>query len=115
MNVILTNQRSFLLLLACLLLSIHVFGQDNMPRFEQYHVKTIYNGKSVAPIIDKNSRMFLTRVKYAAKQKRNFAGEYVLAQFGCGAECRGTFIVSQKRDECTGFLFLSVAGIANAK
>lgn len=39
-------------------------------------------------------RMFRTRLRKAAKQPANFAGEYVLTTWGCGAGCIDGAIVS---------------------
>ena len=77
------------------------FAQSGTPKFENYAVKTIYNGKNAKPILDKDTYMFRTRIRYAAKQKRDFAGEYVLAQWGCGAACRSIVAINTR----TGIIY----------
>ena len=59
-----------------------------LPRFKDYPVSRIYNGRNARPKLNKDTYTFRTRIRYAARQKRDFAGEYVLAQWGCGAACR---------------------------
>ena len=38
-------------------------------------------------IDDGQSRYFRTRLRWGAEQPVNFAGHYIVAQWGCGAEC----------------------------
>jgi len=66
------------------------------PRFENYRVAGIYKGRTARPIIDKDSRTFRTRVRWAAKSRPTFAGEYILGQIGCGAACRLTFALNAR-------------------
>ena len=68
-------------------LCVSAFSQSEAPKFEDYAVKTIYNGKNAKPKLDRDTNIFRTRIRYAAKQKRSFAGEYVLTAWGCGMEC----------------------------
>ena len=70
-----------------LLTSVAALSQQ-APKFEAYRVSNIYNGKNARAKLDKDTYMFRTRIRNAARQKRDFAGEYVLAQWGCGASCR---------------------------
>jgi len=78
------------------LLTIHsVWGQ--VPKFENYAVGRVYNGRNARPVITKDDRVFRTRIRWAAaNEKRDFAGEYILAQFGCGAECLYTFALNAR-------------------
>lgn len=68
-------------------LTVSAFAQSGTPKFENYTVKTIYNGTNAKPKLDKDTYQFRTRIRYAAKQKRNFSGEFVLTAWGCGASC----------------------------
>lgn len=63
------------------------FGQGRVPQFGDYSVRSIFNGKNVEPKLDQDGRMFRTRLRAAARQKPDFAGEYVLTAWGCGTSC----------------------------
>ena len=75
------------------------------PKFRDYRVPIIYNGKNARPKLDKDTYMFRTRIRYAARQKRNFAGEYVLAQWGCGASCRMVVAINVRTGRVYGVPF----------
>jgi hypothetical protein len=79
-----------------LLMAGVAYSQNRIPQFESYGVAKTYKGKNAKPIIDKDSRTFRTRVRYAARSKPNFAGEYILGQIGCGAACRVTFALNAR-------------------
>ncbi len=63
------------------------FGQKQ-PTFAKYAVKT---EKIRSVTVDlkshKNARMFRTNLKNAAKEGVNFAGHYILTDWGCGTNC----------------------------
>ena len=63
------------------------FGQS--PRFQDYPVAERYAGRPVAPKLQPGTAAwnFRTRIREAAQDKPNFAGHYILATWGCGAEC----------------------------
>lgn len=85
----------FLILGLLLTSALGVAGQT--PRFDGYLVRKTYDGKNVKAIIGKEERTFRTRIRWAAKHgTRNFAGEYILGQIGCGAECRITFALNAR-------------------
>jgi hypothetical protein len=81
------------------------FGQRGTPRFDDYAVKAIYDGKNAKPKLDKDWYMFRTRIRYAAKQKRNFAGEYVFTAWGCGAECLSPAVINVRTGNVYGVPF----------
>jgi hypothetical protein len=57
------------------------------PQFADYPALETYKGQNAPLILTKNETGFRTRLRYASKQKPNFAGHYVLTAWGCGAEC----------------------------
>lgn len=73
------------------------------PRFEDYPAK-LYTGP-VAPVrwqADSRARMYRTVLKNAAKEQRpNFAGHFIVAQWGCGSSC----IMNKIIDARTGKVF----------
>lgn len=76
--------------------SVGALGQS-VPRFEEYPAVRIYDGKNAKAVIDKDSRIYRTRVRWAAENsKRDFGGEYILGQIGCGAACRVTFALNAR-------------------
>lgn len=67
-----------------------------VPQFTDYPVK-VYAGKtSQLDLSDDSARLFRTRLRDALKEKPNFAGEYVITMWGCGASCR-TYAFINKR------------------
>lgn len=82
-------------LIACLV-AISATAQTGPARFSKFPVASIYNGNNAKPMIDKDSKRFRTRVRWAAEGRRDFAGEYIFAQFGCGTSCRTTFVVNAR-------------------
>ncbi len=66
------------------------------PRFSDYPVKHIYTGKPVAPLITKDFQMFRTRIRWGARSKVEFAGQYTIPRWGCGTECNIFVIVDSK-------------------
>lgn len=89
--------RPFLFAILTLCLSSVATRSQSVPRFEKYPAVRVYNGKNAKAIIDKDSRTYRTRVRWAAANgRRDFAGEYILGQIGCGAECRLTFALNAR-------------------
>ncbi|MEB3753344.1 hypothetical protein I2F62_03120 [Acinetobacter sp. MD2(2019)] len=79
---------------------------STVPQFSQFPVK-VYNGSTAAlDLTDPNARMFRTRLSDALKTPVNFAGEYVVTMWGCGAMCRSYTFVSKR----TGKLLEEVFG-----
>lgn len=89
--------RPLCLLFLVLCLSYSNVSAQKVPSFEKYPSVRVFNGKNSAAIIDKDSRSYRTRVRWASRNgKRNFAGEYILGQIGCGASCRLTFALNAR-------------------
>lgn len=74
------------------------------PRFKDYVVYERYTGRQVAPKLKPGTDAwyFRTRIREAARQKPNFAGHYILARWGCGAECLESAII----DVTTGKVYM---------
>ena len=65
--------------------------------FEQYPVKNIYKGKTATPILkDKDAKLYRTAIREGSIDGPNFAGEFTIVTYGCGACCKGFFIVSAR-------------------
>ena len=60
---------------------------SQVPQFKDYPVK-VYSGPSAKLVVDSDDiRLFKTRLSGALKEKPTFAGEYIVAAWGCGAGC----------------------------
>jgi hypothetical protein len=56
--------------------------------FKQFPVQSVYTGKRVPPnVATRWARQYRTRTTEAGKQKPNFAGHYVITEWGCGTGC----------------------------
>jgi len=60
----------------------------NVPQFAD-HAVSIYSGPVSAPDLSSHpdAKTYATRLRTAATEKINFAGEYILTTWGCGANC----------------------------
>jgi hypothetical protein len=70
------------------------WGQ-HLPTFATYPAPPVYAGQR-APLKlfpEMDAWMFRTRIREVAQRRPNFAGHYVLATWGCGAECLSYVIV----------------------
>lgn len=90
--------KKFLMALICSMLSVTVLhAKTNVPQFSDYPVKSVYTGKTAQlDLSDDYARMFRTRLRDALKEKPDFAGEYVITMWGCGASCRMYSFVSKR-------------------
>lgn len=62
--------------------------QSTVPQFKDYPATQRYQGKAAKVILDDSAKQtFRTRLRQAAQQPADFAGDYVLAVWGCGADC----------------------------
>jgi hypothetical protein len=74
-------------------------GPQQPPRFPDFPVtEPVYRGPHAAPRIKPSTAAwhFRTRIREAARMAPNFAGHYVLATWGCGAECRSYAVIDVK-------------------
>lgn len=80
-----------------LMLCSSVFAQEKVPQFKDYPVQSVYTGKTAQlDLSDDGVRMFRTRLRDALKEAPNFAGEYVITMWGCGASCRMYSFISKR-------------------
>ena len=86
------------LLLLAFVVPPAVLGQARTPQFKEYSVDERYHGPHAAPKLTPGTPAwyFRTRIREAARQKPNFAGHYVLATWGCGAQCLSYAIIDVK-------------------
>ncbi len=89
-----------------------IFAQTQMPSFEKYaaKVETIKNVK-VNLKSHKYANNYRTNLRNAAKEGVNFAGHFIVANWGCGTNCSETAIIDARNgkvffpDELAGAVF----------
>jgi hypothetical protein len=75
-------------LTACLVQGQDAKSRMRLPRFEDFNVANPYKGKPAAiDITSPGARYYRTRLREAEKGKPNFAGHYIITDWGCGTEC----------------------------
>lgn len=80
------------------------------PSFNDFKVTTIYQGAPAQVILkSEDEKAFRTRLREAAKHPVNFAGQNVLATWGCGTGCLYGAAVNKKTGTVT-FLPGTVSG-----
>ncbi len=81
-----------------------------VPQFASYPVAQVYTGPNAQPILDTpRKHAYRTRLRAAAAMKPDFAGEYVVATWGCGTACIAGAVVNVRTGRVT-FLPGSVSG-----
>jgi hypothetical protein len=83
-----------LIVIACAAQS--AFAQQREPRFEDYKVTEQYAGKCAPLVLTRRDREFRTRLREASQEKPDFAGHYIVAEWGCGAGCVMGAIIDAK-------------------
>jgi hypothetical protein len=76
------------------------------PSVDQYKVEKTYSGKTKLPQFkgrDKAFREFRTVIRDGMKDGVNFAGEYSVIQYGCGAGCSFAVIADDRTGEVFSF------------
>jgi len=76
--------------------NVRTQGTSSLPSFTQYPAPPLYEGRAASLVLSDETRAFRSRLQEAAKQPVNFAGEYVLTLWGCGAGCVDGAVVSRK-------------------
>ena len=72
-------------------------AKNAVPQFKDYPVKSVYTGQTAQlDLSDEGARMFRTRLRDALKEKPDFAGEYVITMWCCGASCRMYSFVNKR-------------------
>lgn len=89
--------KNILMALSLTLFSVTMLhAETTVPQFTDYPVK-VYTGKTAQlDMTDESARMFRTRLRDALKEKTNFAGEYVITMWGCGASCRSYAFINKR-------------------
>ena len=85
-----------LLLLALASLPAGAFAQGRVPRFRDYPVREVYEGRPARVRLTPDNRLFRTRLREAGRQRANFAGRYVVTTWGCGTGCQLGAVVDLK-------------------
>ena len=81
-------------------------AQSKTPRFSEYPVKNVYKGKNAPIKLKRDDMAFRTRLRWAAKHLRpNFAGHYIVTEWGCGAECRDGAVIDAKTGKVSTWNF----------
>ena len=90
--------KNILMILSFFLIGISLAHAKNaVPQFKDYPVKSVYTGQTAQlDLSDEGARMFRTRLRDALKEKPDFAGEYVITMWGCGASCRMYSLVNKR-------------------
>jgi hypothetical protein len=72
------------------------YAQKRVPRFKDYSVSEAYIGQNAPIVLKRDDMMYRTRLREAAKEEPNFAGHYILATWGCGAQCLMGAVIDAK-------------------
>ncbi|MGH9770529.1 MAG: hypothetical protein ACRD4Q_02330 [Candidatus Acidiferrales bacterium] len=76
-------------------------AQAQIPAFSAYPVRPFDGRRAPVDLSTRQARMFRTRLRTAAGQPPNFAGHYVVAEWGCGTDCALGGIVDLKNGRVT--------------
>ncbi|WP_162894913.1 hypothetical protein [Rhizobium terrae] len=74
---------------------------DEVPKFMQFAEKVYVGPRAPARLATKDEQAFATRLREGAKRPVNFAGHYILATWGCGAECLGGAVIDARSGAVT--------------
>jgi hypothetical protein len=96
------------------LLAISIASAQQLPRFEDYPAKEVFTGTPAAPIlVTPQQRRYRTRIREGVAKRAgvwrdgqeqpgiNFAGHYIIIEWGCGSPCVMNAIV----DAVTGKIY----------
>jgi hypothetical protein len=72
--------------------------EARLPQFEDFPVSAAYKGPHAPVDLDSNpeAQTYRTRLREGAKKPPNFAGHYVMVEWGCGTECTVYMMVDVK-------------------
>ena len=93
----------FALSLCCMLLTS---AAASAFEFAEFPVAKTYRGKSVKPDFNGESKRFAffkTRIMDAMKGGVTFAGEFSVAQFGCGTGCTSVIVANNRTGQLYSF------------
>jgi hypothetical protein len=90
-----------------------VIEEKSAPRFEDFRVPRAFRGKPApVKISSPQARMFRTMLRENAKEGVNFAGQYILATWGCGSGCSSIAVIDARTGKVYFTPFLMLVGIA---
>ncbi|MFB9952863.1 hypothetical protein ACFFP0_28795 [Rhizobium puerariae] len=69
---------------------------EDVPKFAAFPEKVYAGPNAPVKLSTEDERNFATRLRTAGKQPVNFAGHYILATWGCGAECLGGAVIDAR-------------------
>jgi len=72
------------------------FAQNTVPRFSDYSVSETHIGQNASIVLKRDDMMYRSRLREAAKEKPNFAGHFIIAAWGCGAQCLMGAVINAK-------------------
>jgi hypothetical protein len=99
-----SNAAVAVLLLACVCVSAQVKEKEAAwaLKFTDFAATESFHGKAATPIlITKPQKTFRTAITRAAAKGPNFAGHYIIAEWGCGSGCMSIAVV----DAASGKVF----------
>ena len=68
---------------------------DGIPAFRNYPSAAVFRGTRAPIILDsENQRKFRTRIVRASKRPPDFAGEFRIADWGCGTSCVSIAVIN---------------------
>ncbi|SEE40833.1 hypothetical protein SAMN05519104_6023 [Rhizobiales bacterium GAS188] len=77
----------------------------SLPQYRDYPVARTYHGANAPVALTKQTMQFQTRLRVAAKEEPNFAGNYVLEYWGCGTTCLMGAVIDVATGEITWLPF----------
>ncbi|WP_105383708.1 hypothetical protein [Neorhizobium alkalisoli] len=69
---------------------------EEVPQFSAFPEKIYAGPNALVRLATKDERNFATRLRRAVSQPANFAGHYIFATWGCGAECLGGAVIDAR-------------------
>ena len=80
-----------------------------LPQFQDFPVSVISTKQSAQPILaTPRAREYRTQLNQAGSGTANFAGHYILAQWGCGTACVAGAVIDALTGQVTFFPFVNV-------
>jgi hypothetical protein len=76
-----------------------------VPQYRDYAAARTHFGPNAPVVLTKQAIMYRTRLREAAKEEPNFAGNYVLTYWGCGTSCVMGAVIDVATGEVTWLPF----------
>ena len=88
----------------------------HVPSFSDFPVQAMYAGKVARPqLVNRQDRLYRSRLLKAAQARPNFAGRYIVTTFGCGAGCVMGAVLDAVTGHVTHFPFTVSAAPSDVK